>query len=70
VQTLDGEDERELVRQLLALKTGLAEVNLGAGWSETVGAARDRVMALVNEFFRDRLMAVASIEAYMREMSE
>ncbi|HEX9797517.1 MAG TPA: hypothetical protein VGA52_11060 [Anaerolineales bacterium] len=70
VQTLDGEDERELVRQLLALKTGLAEVNLGAGWSETVGAARDRVMVLVNEFFRDRLMAVASIEAYMREMSE
>jgi len=69
VQTLEGDDERELVRQLLALKTSLMDTDPDAGWNDAVGAARDRVMTLVNAFFLARLTAVASIEAYMREVS-
>ena len=52
-EALGGDQERELVRELLKLKQALAEES--DSWSERAQESKSRVIALVNTFFKARL---------------
>ncbi|MDX1601207.1 MAG: hypothetical protein R3191_06820 [Anaerolineales bacterium] len=66
VDALEGDQERELVRELLKLKSALTEES--DSWSERAQKSKSRVMALVNTFFKARLTAVPSIQVYMKQV--
>jgi len=66
VQALDGAEEVEVVRALLALRDGMASDGGDAeGWGVEVEGARARVINLVNSFFHDRLVGLPAIADYM-----
>jgi hypothetical protein len=69
VRAVDGVQETELVAALLKLRTAL-EVTAAGGESAEAGeldieSAKTQVVNLINNFFRDRLVAVPSIKDYM-----
>jgi hypothetical protein len=73
VRALDGVQEAELVAALLKLRVALEETNRG-GLSAEVGeadieSARVQVVNLINNFFRDRLVAVPTIKDYMDDLA-
>ncbi len=71
VDALEGEQERQLVRELLELKSALSDARGEPGdWDERAHQARSRVMSLVNTFFRERLAAVPAIDSYMGALSK
>jgi hypothetical protein len=63
VNALEGDQEAEIVRQLLQLRDSLQAT--GAVQSQPVEAARARVINIVNNFFYERLTAVPSIKLYI-----
>lgn len=66
VRALEGVEETEVVRALLALKTALeATDDLGSDAGVAVEAAKTQVVNLINTFFKDRLTAVPTIRDYM-----
>ncbi|MGV3758462.1 MAG: hypothetical protein ACO1PW_02825 [Actinomycetota bacterium] len=65
VQALDGAEEVEVVRALLALRDGMARDATGDGWGEEVDGARARLINLVNSFFHERLVGLPAIADYM-----
>jgi hypothetical protein len=65
VQALDGAEEVEVVRALLALRDGMARDATDDGWGDEVDGARARLINLVNSFFHDRLVGLPSIRDYM-----
>ena len=68
VQALDGVQEAEIVAALLRLRTALEPDCAGADRGAEVEAARTQVINLINTFFRDRLLGVPTIKAYIDEM--
>ena len=65
VETLEGEQEREIVRRLLDLRESLSDEAEGEAWRERIKVARDEVIRVVNNFFYERLTAVPEIKAYI-----
>ena len=63
IKALEDDREAEIVKQLLALRDGLAET--GDASSQPVEAARAHVINLVNNFFHERLTAVPTIAEYI-----
>ncbi|HET7011616.1 MAG TPA: hypothetical protein VFI11_12645 [Anaerolineales bacterium] len=63
IDALEGDQEAEIVRQLLFLRDSLKAT--GRVDSQPVEAARAQVINIVNNFFYDRLTAVPSIKVYI-----
>jgi hypothetical protein len=68
VDTLEGEEETEIVRGLLDLRTCVAD-GAAPDRSSRIEATRQRLLNLVNSFFYEKLNAVPSIAAYMNELA-
>jgi hypothetical protein len=64
VDTIDGEEETEIVRGLLELRTSIADGKT-PDRAERVEATRQRLLNLVNSFFYEKLTEVPTIAAYM-----
>lgn len=69
VQTLEGEQETEVVRRLLRLRDSLTRQKTNQELTPEAQAARDEVIAIVNNFFYERLTAVPAIKDYMAGFS-
>jgi hypothetical protein len=63
IDVLEGDQEAEIVRQLLQLRESLQTT--GTVQSQPVEAARAQVINIVNNFFYERLTAVPSIKVYI-----
>ena len=70
IKALEGDQEAEIVRHLLRLRDILARQEGGQGSSVEVEAARAEVINVVNNFFRDRLIALPSIKIYIEALQE
>ncbi|HEY9076598.1 MAG TPA: hypothetical protein VIO61_08655 [Anaerolineaceae bacterium] len=68
VQALEGDQETEIVKQLLIFRDALSRQVSGAVLSNEAEAARARVINVVNNFFHDRLVAMPEIAAYISEV--
>jgi len=69
VQVLEGASESEIVKQLLVLRDLVAKERTGEQLSAETEAARQRVINVVNNFFRERLLALPQIEQYINGMN-
>jgi hypothetical protein len=67
-RALEGEQETEVVRYLLRLRDSLARQRSGQALIPEAEAARAEVINLVNNFFREKLVAVPAIRQYMEEV--
>jgi hypothetical protein len=63
IEALEGDQEAEIVRQLLKLRDSLG--SSGSVQSQPVETARAQVINIVNNFFYERLTAVPSIKVYI-----
>lgn len=70
INVLEGAAESEIVKQLLILRDMISKERTGETLSAETEAARQRVINVVNNFFRERLMALPQIEQYINDMSE
>ncbi|MEN8241104.1 MAG: hypothetical protein ABFS17_04225 [Chloroflexota bacterium] len=70
VETLEGEQESEIVRQLLRLKSLIAEDAARGELSPQAEAARAEVINIVNNFFYEKLTGVPEIKAYIDNLKE
>jgi hypothetical protein len=70
VDVLEGEEETEIVRQLLRLRDILSRETDKKTLSPQAEAARDEVINLVNNFFYEKLTGIPTIKAYMEELSQ
>ena len=68
IQMLDGDEEAEIVSALLSLRRTLEDQSAGERRTSDVEAAQNRVINLVNTFFRDKLEGVPTIRDYIRAM--
>jgi hypothetical protein len=65
VDVLEGEQEVEIVRQLLRLRDSIASEADSETWKMQVETARAELINLINNFFYERLTAVPTIQEYM-----
>lgn len=70
VQALDGVEEAEIVTALLRLRNALEPDQPGEDRGSEVEAAKGQVINLINSFFRDRLVGVPTIKAYIDQMRQ
>lgn len=70
VETLEGEKENEIVRQLLRLKSLLAEDAARGELSPQAEAARAEVINIVNNFFYEKLTGVPEIKEYIDDLNK
>ena len=68
VKVLDEPAESEIVKQLLVLREMISKETTGEELSAETEAARQRVINVVNNFFRERLLALPQIEQYINGM--
>lgn len=68
VRTLEGDDETLVVKHLLRLRDALEDQQQGHDLPQTVSAARDEVINIVNNFFYEKLTTIPGIKSYMEEM--
>lgn len=69
-KALDGEQEQEIVRELLQLRDVLSRERDQAHLSPKAEAARAELINLVNNFYYERLTAVPTIKAYMEGLGK
>lgn len=69
IAVLEGAEETEIVRQLLRLRNTIAQQEPGQTLTAEAEAARQRVINIVNTFFRDRLVAIPQIRQYMEALA-
>lgn len=65
VKALEGDQESEIVLQLLRLRDTLTRQEIGSELTGEAEAARARVINIVNNFFHDRLIALPKIQDYI-----
>ena len=65
VEALEGEQETELVRSILRLRSALSDDRTGEAWETYVEATRAEVINLVNNFFHERLTGYPPVRAYI-----
>jgi hypothetical protein len=68
IRELDGEEETEIVRALLELRSTLEDQDSGERRTVQVEAAQGQVVNLINNFFRDKLTAMPTIKEYIDSM--
>lgn len=68
IGALEGEEEQEIVRELLQLRDALSREHAHEELSPPAEAARAEVINLVNNFYYERLTAVDTIKSYMDEL--
>jgi hypothetical protein len=66
VKTLEGDQEVEVVRELLALRAAITEGGELDAQSAAVDAARAELTNIVNNFFYDKLTGLPTIADYMQ----
>jgi hypothetical protein len=69
VSVLEGAAESEIVKQLLILRDMISKEHTNEALSAETEGARQRVINVVNSFFRERMMAMPEIERYMNGIS-
>jgi hypothetical protein len=69
IETLEGEEESEVVRLLLRLRDILSHEKPGTMLSAQAEAAREELINIVNNFFYEKLVAVPQIKGYMNQFS-
>lgn len=69
-EALEGEQEQEIVRELLQLRNILSQEDNPDLLSPRAEAARAELINLVNNFYYERMAAVPSIKAYMDGLDE
>lgn len=69
-KALDGEQEQEIVRELLQLRDVLSRERDQSHLSPKAEAARAELINLVNNFYYERLTAVPTIKAYMEGLGK
>jgi len=67
VDTLEGEQETEIVRRLLRLRDSLSRQQTNQELSGPAEAARAEVINVVNNFFYDKLTGYPAIRTYIEE---
>ncbi|MCJ7658858.1 MAG: hypothetical protein MUO67_06880 [Anaerolineales bacterium] len=67
IKALEGDQEAEVVRQLLRLRDALTRQEENKPITLEVEAARAEVINIVNNFFYERLTAIPTIKEYMAE---
>jgi hypothetical protein len=70
IKALEGDQEAEIVRLLLRLRDSLSRQQSGEPLTQPAEAARAEVINVVNNFFRERLIAVPTIKEYIEEQSK
>ena len=68
IRALEGDEETEIVKHLLNLRSALAQPEAHEQLTTEAEAARARVINLVNNFFYERLTALPAIKGYMDEV--
>jgi hypothetical protein len=68
VQALEGEQETEIVRSLLRLRSALSDDRSGEAWETYVEATRAEVINLVNNFFHERLTGYPPVREYINNV--
>ena len=68
IRALEGDEETEIVKHLLHLRTALAQPEARDELTVEAEAARARVINIVNNFFYERLEAMPTIKEYMDEV--
>lgn len=68
VDVLEGDEEVEIVKALLALRNSLDQQHAGEARTAAVEGAQAKVVNLINTFFRDRLMEMPTIREYIDEI--
>jgi hypothetical protein len=69
VQALEGRAEADVVRSLLAVRDNIAHRRGSAERAAGVGQVESEVLGAVNEYFRERLLAVPGIRAYLEGLA-
>lgn len=69
VDALEGEQESEIVKRLLRLRSILSRETAGKELSPQAEAARDEVINLVNNFFYEKLVGVPGIKLYIDDLA-
>lgn len=67
IKALEGDQEAEIVRQLLRLRDSLTRQEMGQELTVEAEQARAQVINIVNNFFHDRLVALPTIQTYMHD---
>ncbi len=70
VQSLEGEQETEIVRRLLRLRDALTRQKRGEELSAEAEAARAEVINIVNNFFYEKLTALPAIKEYIETLEK
>ena len=65
IQSLEGDEETEIVRRLLRLRDALTRQEANQTLTIEAEAARAEVIQVVNNFFYDKLTGMPEIQAYM-----
>lgn len=68
IRVLEGAEEAEIVKQLLSLRDTITRQCTGEMLSAETEAARQRVINVVNNFFREKLMGLPEIKEYITEV--
>jgi len=68
VDALEGEQETEIVRQLLRLRDTLTRQETNHSLTSEAEAARDQVINIVNNFFYEKMTAIPVINEYIQQM--
>jgi hypothetical protein len=69
-KALEGEQEQEIVRELLQLRDVLSRERNQSHLSPKAEAARAELINLVNNFYYERMTAVPTIKAYMEGLGD
>jgi hypothetical protein len=70
IRVMEGGEEEQVVKLLLALRDALREQKTGKQSPFRVDAARNEVINLVNNFFFEKLTTVPEIKLYMDKMCQ
>lgn len=67
IEALEGDQETEIVRHLLALRDSLTRQESTEHLSAEAETARERVINIVNNFFYEKMNSIPKIKSYMDE---
>ena len=67
IEALEGDQETEIVRHLLALRDSLTRQESTEHLSAEAEAAREHVINIVNNFFYEKMNSIPKIKSYMAE---
>ena len=69
IATCEGPQEQEIVMALLRLRDDVTGwEDLGDAWDATIDESRSKVEGLVNDYFRERLLAVPEVVAFLERL--